>query len=1273
LKGVLLLQERQKADEALAVERNLFTALLGTLPDSVYFKDAESRFIRISKAKATKNGMSDPAQAIGKSDYDFMSEDQAHASQADEQEIMQTGIPKINVERKFKQADGSHRWSLITKLPLHDPNGKIVGTFGITRDITQQKQVEEELRESETLQRTLLANLPAGVVIIDPVTRMIEQVNHAGSTLFGAPAEQVVGKRCHAFLCPALDGKCPVCDLGKEVDNAERVMLCADGSPRPVLKSVKRIHIRGKEKLLECFIDLTERKQAEEALATERNLFTALLDTLPDSVFFKDAQSRFIRVSKAKAKKHGFADATQMIGKNDFDFYNQDAAQAQYDSEQKIIRTGEPLINAEEKQKLANGLEGWSLITKMPLRDPDGNIVGTFGISRDITSQKQAEETLRQSREEIALVTDNVPALIAHVDSTFHYLFANKAYAESLGMNPDEIVGRHVRDVIGEHAWSESAEFFAKVLRGELVTFERTILSPNQQARIQDVSLVPQFDARGSVLAYFALIVDVTERKQAEEELRQAKETAEQATRAKSEFLANMSHEIRTPMNAIVGLSHLALKTDLSAKQRDYLNKIQSSAHALLGLLNDILDFSKTEAGKLAIEKTPFHFDQVLNNVANVVTFKVQEKGLEIFFRTAPDVPMELVGDPLRLRQVLINLVGNAVKFTEKGEIIVSTELISWQDTQVELRFSVRDTGIGMTEQQRAKLFQPFTQADGSTTRKYGGTGLGLAISKELVERMGGAIGVDSTLGAGSTFYFTVLLGVQPEATTLRRSPPVDLRGKRALVADDNQTAQDILKTMLTNLLFDVTTVDSGHAALQELENQSYDLVILDWRMPGLDGIETARRIKAHLHLPKAPKIFMVTAYGREEAISQAEELGLDGFLIKPISDSFLFDMVMDTFGRDRKQPARAGGTTSPSSRAMSTVAGARVLVAEDNEINQQVAREILEGFGLNVEIAVNGKLAADALAAHPNRFDAVLMDLQMPEMDGYEATRVIRARANSQTLPIIAMTAHALSSERQNCLDAGMNDYVSKPVDPEQLLATLVRWIAPRPEQPPVIPAAPPEPAPDSPALPESLPGIDLRSALKRTMGDQKLLLELYGDFRQTYSDAAEQIRQLLARADNLTARRLAHSVKGVAANLSMTEVFPAARDLEMAIKDGDQARTAMELDKLAEAIKATNKAIAPLVVAAPSPAPPTIAPAAPPIDLARLRPALAALDTLLKRNSISARKQFGSLKEQLNGTSAEIQSQVVRLETCLSRLDFKQAQAHLTAIVAMLDAIPD
>ena len=889
---------------------------------------------------------------------------------------------------------------------------------------------------------------------------------------------------------------------------------------------------------------LQERQQADAELDTEHTLLRNLIDNIPDRIYAKGADGRFIIGNEALARRMGLT-TDELAGKSDFDFLPSELAERFRNDERAIIESGIPMINREEPlTKEGDRVTRWNLATKVPLLDKDGNRIGIVGVGREITDRKRAEG-----------------------------------------------------------------------------------------------------------------------------ELREAKEIAEAATRSKSEFLANMSHEIRTPMNAIVGLSYLALKTGLSPKQRDYLNKIQSSAHALLVLLNDILDLSKIEAGKLEIEKTPFHLDQVLNNVSNVVTLKVQDKGLEMFFRTAPTVPVELIGDPLRLGQILINLVGNAVKFTDKGEIVVSTDLVSREHDHVRLRFSVQDTGIGMTPEQRAKLFRPFTQADGSTTRKYGGTGLGLVISKELAERMGGEIGVESTPALGSTFSFTVELDVQPDAPAQRRRLPIDLRGKTVLVVDDNQTARDILRTTLTAMTFDVTTVDSGRAALELLENDSYDLVILDWRMPGLDGIETARRIKSRLGARSLPKILMVTAYGREEVVKQAEELALDGLLIKPISESILFDTIMETFGRDRPRVPDEASALPPATDAPAQLAGARVLVVEDNAINQQVAREILEGFGLAVEIAGNGKIATDMLASEPERFDAVLMDLQMPEMDGYEATSIIRTRQKNQATPIIAMTAHALQNERQHALDAGMNDYVSKPVDPDRLLATLARWITLGPGQLRIVPPVSIGSADRSGEMPDSLPGIDVRGALARTMGNRTLLRKLLRDFGEHHAGVVGEIREALGCDDETLARRLAHTIQGVSGNLSMTDVFACARNAETLIQHSDQARIPAALDKLDQAVLTVMTSVARLLEESPAPAQPAVVSEQPPLDPAHVIPLLAELDLSLKKNSLTARKQCVLLAIALRGAGGELAASFDRLEACLAHLEFKQARTHLAAVAAMFD----
>ncbi len=624
---------------------------------------------------------------------------------------------------------------------------------------------------------------------------------------------------------------------------------------------------------------------------------------------------------------------------------------------------------------------------------------------------------------------------------------------------------------------------------------------------------------------------------------------AEAANTAKSQFLANMSHEIRTPMNGIIGMTHLALQTPLDARQRNYLVNVETAAKGLLGVINDILDFSKIEAGKVSFEQIDFQLEDVLYGVTDLAVIKAQKKGLELLFRIDAQVPHAMVGDPLRLRQILTNLVDNAIKFTDHGEVTVSISTVAVDAQSAELRFAVSDTGVGLDAEQIGHLFTAFTQADNSTTRKYGGSGLGLTICKRLVELMSGQMEVSSVPGVGSTFFFTARFGLRagqkPRTTAIA---PMDTL--RVLVVDDNASARDIFQGMLESLQMEAVCVTGGLLAIEALEQahqagHPFGLVLVDWQMPSIDGVETIRRIQADMALPIPPVCMMVTAHSREELLRQAQVSGvsIDGLLIKPVAPSTLHDSISTALGMTVSPSRRTVAGRSARTDVETALRGTHILLVEDNDMNREFALEILGRAGIQVDVASNGQEALEKIGCF--HYDGVLMDCQMPVMDGFEATRRIRADGRFAALPVIAMTANAMAGDRERCADAGMNDHIAKPIDIDLMFLTLARYMKPRAGTDGAF-AMPPQPQTTAMLRVEDL---DITEVMSRIGDDGDLFRNMLRWFCDGHADFVRSMRAAIATGDHATAQRLAHTLKGAAGDIGATLLCEAAKRLEAAL----------------------------------------------------------------------------------------------------------------------------
>ncbi len=884
--------------------------------------------------------------------------------------------------------------------------------------------------------------------------------------------------------------------------------------------------------------DISDRKKAEDSL---RKLSLAV-EQSPVMVMITDPLGIIEYVNPKFTEITGYT-SQEILGQTPAILKSGLTESSEYKNMWQAITSGQEW-HGEIQNKKKDGTIYWEKENISPLLDEKGHIRQYIALKEDITAQKIAEERFRIFHR--FAETSGQGFGITKLDGEITYV--NNTLRKMLGESSDENV---FKKSFEQYYSTETQIYFQTKILPTLKeknqwTGELTLIDKNGQKHPTLGNLFVIRNECGKARFFGSVITDITLQKSTEQALQTAKEHAETASRFKSEFLANMSHEIRTPLNAIMGMAYLTQKTTLSSQQQNYINNILFSSSSLLGVINDILDFSKIEAGHLDIENTDFFLDDVFQSISSLD----KDNEIELIYAIEKDVPHKLVGDPLRLGQVLINLTSNAIKFTEKGQVIITVRLHQKnreKTEKIQLYFSVQDTGIGIDKAQAEHIFDPFTQADGSTSRKYGGSGLGLAICKQLVSMMNGKIEVESQLGHGSIFYFTAEFGCSHNALEKQYMPISNLRGTRVLVVDKNAATRQALQTMLESFTFNVNTVASGTAALEKLiqankANMPYELLLMDSDMPDLNGIDTISQIRRNTQLTFIPDIILLIST-QDAKILDVSHTDIDHYLVKPISPSTLFDAVINLLTSDKKNKK-----TSPSNNESHTMLqGVNILIVEDNLINQQVAKELLECVGARVTVADSGKTSLKLIKNNP--FDLVLMDLQMPGLDGYQTTRAIRKNPQFKHLPIIAMTAHAMVGDREKCLIAGMNDHLPKPIDPNLLYHTISQWITQSKRTPQAVKAKiNPLSSSKLHSFPEKFPGIDLKKGLLRVNSNPNLFRTLLLNFVEDHQQDIKKLNDALTDKKFQTARRIVHTLRGVAGTIGAEHLEKSAKTLELA-----------------------------------------------------------------------------------------------------------------------------
>jgi len=1161
--------EQAKSETLLRASEERFGRVFENANAGMALIGIDQRFIQVNGALCQILGRA-KEEIVGKHVQDFMNPAEAEASLAINNAMIQAKDTHRKFERTYLHKSGRDVRVLLSLTLLRDEAGAPEYFISMMQDITELRNAEEELKVQEAFFQRLFGSLPEGVVIVDQHDGIID-ANGKFFEMFGYEPADVKGKTLDALVVPE-DYRNESARIAADAyhENAvqvDTVRKRKDGSSIHVSAIAAPIKLAGEQYgLFAIYRDITDRKKTEEILARERTLLRTLIDALPDFIFVKDTGGRFVLANAAELKRIGENEHERIVGKSEDEYLPSAETLVKCRAEKAVLTSGQPDLNKEEHIYDSRGTVRWVQTTRVPLRDIHGTIIGIVGVSHDITTRRQAERDIQESADRLQTIIETVDEGITVSDLDERYEIFNSKMEEITGYTCAEVnalqdlAARLYRDT-DQHA-SITAHRREAWDTGHTGEVEIIIVTRQGQEKtvLVSTSLV-KYKNRQMILSAWR---DITSRKLAEEEmaiyaeqllqakssaesqaeilavqtrdLEEAREQALEASRLKSEFVANMSHEIRTPMNGVIGMTGLLLDTPLTPEQQEYTEIIRTSAESLLTIINDILDFSKIEAGKLTLEVIDFNIRNVLDEAIDMLAQRASEKHLEFVSFVTEEVPVYVRGDPGRLRQVIVNLVNNAIKFTEKGEVSLTTSVEADTEVSTMLRFRVKDTGIGIPPERANRLFKPFSQADGSTTRKYGGTGLGLTISKQLAEMMGGKIGVESQPGVGSEFWFTAILKKSP------MHPPMEaeashLVGLKMLIVDDNSTNRIILSHHAESWGMLPTAVGNGADALEILQRaargkEPFDIALVDMQLPDTDGYTLTQTIKSS-PVTESTVVLMLTSLGNGSGWSSIN--GLAGCLTKPVKETTLHDTLVRLFAREPSPVDKGDGDAEPEPEVRAR--SARILIAEDNPINQRVALRMLQKIGYRADVVANGKDAVGAVQGMG--YDIVLMDCNMPEMDGFAATAEIRKWEREQDgrhTVIIAMTANALQGDRDKALSAGMDDYIAKPVNQKDLYAMLEHWVStvsPHDEEleEPVPPTAP-EPKAE---VPEMVLNLDRLKELEGLMDgeDKGWLRGLIEQYLQDTAVRIGELRTALTEGDAGKAGKIAHALKGSSNNI--------------------------------------------------------------------------------------------------------------------------------------------